>query len=72
MLVKKVDMDASLNGFAFSALSSGGWRIELPCSGGPVWCCTVSGLWNLIGKLVDIFLPHECANYFRSCGYEPE
>ena len=26
---------------------------------------TVSGLWNLIGKLVDIFQPHECVNYFR-------
>lgn len=33
---------------------------------------TVSGLWNLIGRLVDIFQPDECANYFKSCGYEPE
>ena len=33
---------------------------------------TVSGLWDLIGRLVDIFQPHECANYFKSCGYEPE
>ena len=33
---------------------------------------TVSGLWNLIGMLVDIFKPHECANYFSSCGYDPE
>ena len=33
---------------------------------------TVSGLWSLIGKLVDIFQPQECVNYFRSCGYEPE
>lgn len=33
---------------------------------------TVTGLWNLIGKLVDIFLPDECANYFSSCGYDPE
>ena len=33
---------------------------------------TVSGLWDLIGKLIDIFQPHECANYFSSCGYEPE
>ena len=33
---------------------------------------TVSGLWNLIGKLVDIFQPEECANYFSSCGYDPE
>ena len=33
---------------------------------------TVNGLWDLIGKLVDIFQPHECANYFTSCGYDPE
>ena len=33
---------------------------------------TVSGLWSLIGKLVDIFQPAECANYFSSCGYEPD
>lgn len=33
---------------------------------------TVNGLWNLIGRLVDIFQPYECVNYFRSCGYEPE
>jgi transposase len=29
---------------------------------------TVSGLWDLIGSLVDIFQPRECANYFSSCG----
>lgn len=33
---------------------------------------TVNTLWDLIGKLVGIFQPMECANYFRSCGYEPE
>ena len=33
---------------------------------------TVSGLWDLIGRLVDIFQPNECANCFSSCGYEPE
>ena len=33
---------------------------------------TVGGLWDLIGRLVDMFKPAECANYFRSCGYEPE
>jgi transposase len=33
---------------------------------------TVAGLWGLIGKLVDIFQPDECANYFSSCGYDPE
>ena len=32
---------------------------------------TVSGLWDLIGQLIDIFRPPECANYFSSCGYEP-
>jgi hypothetical protein len=33
---------------------------------------TVSGLWDLIGKRVDIFQPHECVNYFSSCGYDPD
>jgi len=30
---------------------------------------TVEGLWNLLGRLVDRFLPHECQNYFRQCRY---
>ena len=33
---------------------------------------TVSGLWDLIGKLVDIFQPDECAKYCNSCAYEPK
>lgn len=33
---------------------------------------TVSGLWDLIGKLVDIFQPAGCASYFSSRCYEPE
>lgn len=33
---------------------------------------TVGSLWDLIGRLVDIFKPAECANYFSSCGYDPE
>ena len=33
---------------------------------------TVAGLWDLIGKLIDLFTPRECANYFSSCGYDPE
>jgi transposase len=33
---------------------------------------TVSGLWDLIGTLVDLFTPPECANYFSSCGYDPD
>ena len=33
---------------------------------------TVRGLWDLIGRLVDIFQPDDCANYFSSCGYDLE
>lgn len=33
---------------------------------------TVAGLWNLIGQLVDIFTPQECANYFAACGYDAD
>jgi transposase len=33
---------------------------------------TVTGLSDMIGKLVDIFQPDECANYFSSCGYGPD
>lgn len=33
---------------------------------------SVSGLWAVIGKLVDIFTPLECNNYFRSCGYDAD
>ena len=33
---------------------------------------TVSGLWSLIGKLVDLFQPQERENYFSSCGYDPD
>lgn len=33
---------------------------------------TVSGFWDLFGRLVDLFEPAECANYFNSCGYDPD
>jgi len=33
---------------------------------------TVSGLWNMIGQLVEVFQTDECANYFSACGYDPE
>jgi len=33
---------------------------------------TVNGLWDLIGRLVDISQPAEWTNYFRSCGDKPE
>jgi len=33
---------------------------------------SVSGLWALIGKLVEIFTPKEGANYFNSCGHDAD
>ena len=33
---------------------------------------TVDGLWNAIGRIVDMFTPRECANYFIAAGYDPE
>ena len=30
---------------------------------------TVDGLWNNIGKLLDLFPPAECANYLANSGY---
>lgn len=33
---------------------------------------TVEGLWNAIGRLVDIFTLEECANYFAAAGYDPD
>lgn len=30
---------------------------------------TVETLWKEIGNLLDTFPPHECANYFKSSGY---
>ena len=28
--------------------------------------------WDVIGSLVTMFNPHECQNYFASCGYDAE
>jgi transposase len=33
---------------------------------------TVDGLWSAIGRLVDIFTPQECANYFSAAGYDAD
>ena len=33
---------------------------------------TIEGLWSAIGRIVDLFTPPECANYFAACGYDPE
>jgi transposase len=31
---------------------------------------TVDGLWTAIGRLVDLFIPAECRNYFTAAGYD--
>jgi len=31
---------------------------------------TVIGLWDAIGRLIDLFTPHECRNYFKAAGYD--
>ena len=33
---------------------------------------TVDGLWDTIGRLVDVFTPQECANYFAAAGYDAD
>ena len=32
---------------------------------------TVSGLWDAIGRLIDLLPPEECAQYFEAAGYDP-
>jgi transposase len=31
---------------------------------------TVDGLWTAIGRIVDLYTPKECANYFAAAGYD--
>jgi transposase len=31
---------------------------------------TVEGLWAAIGRIVDLFTPAECVNYFAAAGYD--
>ena len=31
---------------------------------------TVDGLWTAIGRIVDLFVPDECRNYFAAAGYD--
>jgi transposase len=31
---------------------------------------TVAGLWDAIGRLIDLFTPKECANFFAAAGYD--
>ena len=30
---------------------------------------TTDTLWTLCGRVLDLFTPTECRNYFRHCGY---
>lgn len=32
----------------------------------------IEALWDTVGEIVPLFKPKECANYFTSCGYDPE
>jgi transposase len=31
---------------------------------------TVSGLWDAIGRLIDLFTPQECTNFYAAAGYD--
>ncbi len=31
---------------------------------------TIHGLWDAIGRILDLYSPQECANYFKSCRYD--
>lgn len=31
---------------------------------------TVDGLWTAIGRIIDLFAPDECQNYFAAAGYD--
>jgi transposase len=31
---------------------------------------TREGLWNTIGRLLDLFTPQECKNYFKAAGHD--
>ena len=33
---------------------------------------TIHGLWNAIGRILDPYPPHQCANYFANAGYDAD
>ena len=33
---------------------------------------TIHGLWNAIGRILDLYSPKECTNYFAACGYDAD
>lgn len=32
---------------------------------------SIESLWDAVGKVITLFEPAECANYFAACGYDP-
>ena len=30
---------------------------------------TITGLWNAVGEIADVFTPQECGNYFKAAGH---
>jgi transposase len=33
---------------------------------------TIHGLWGAIGRIVDLYSPLECSNYFAAAGYDAD
>ena len=33
---------------------------------------TIHGLWDAIGRILDLYSPQECASYFASAGYDAD
>jgi transposase len=33
---------------------------------------TIHGLWDAIGRIVDLYSPQECSNYFAAAGYDAD
>ena len=33
---------------------------------------TIHGLWNAIARILDLYSPAECANYFANAGYDAD
>jgi transposase len=31
---------------------------------------TIHGLWDAISRILDLYSPQECDNYFAACGYD--
>ena len=33
---------------------------------------SIDGLWDAIGRILDLYQPHECANYLANAGYNAD